>query len=372
MIAGGTFGNGVETNRQLVMRIIHIMKYALHGAGNVYAAIDLACTQAKLGHKVYVCSSVSDFDDLLRKHDVEFIHVNQSGSVAVSGFALVKLFWRLRALKPDIVHAHMMKSALLAAILRPILGFKLVTTVHNEFQKSAIAMRVGQRVIGVSEAVTQSMIQRGIAPAKMRTVPNGTINSPRRPLPAPMPMALQHPAIVTIAGMHPRKGIVDLMHASVIVAERFPTAHLYLVGTGPMHDEYKQLANTLRPNGITFCGHLDDPRPVLLAADVFVLASHSEPAALVLSEAREAGCAIVATDVGGNREMLSNGEAGVLVPPKNPAALADAIIGLLDDPAHMATMRANSTRDLYRFTMERVAADIEQVYRELVPSLNSV
>lgn len=150
------------------MRIIHIMKYALHGAGNIYAAINLACTQARLGHKVYVCSSVSDFDELLRKHDVEFIRVNQSGSVAVSGFALV---WRLPALKPDIVHAHMMKSALLAAILRPLLGVKLVTTVHNEFQKSAIAMRVGQRVIGVSGAVTQSMIRRGIAPAKMRTVP---------------------------------------------------------------------------------------------------------------------------------------------------------------------------------------------------------
>jgi len=160
------------------MRIIHIMKYALHGAGNVYAAIDLACTQAKLGHKVYVCSSVSDFDDLLRKHDVEFIHVNQSGSVAVSGFALVKLFWRLRALKPNIVHANMMK--ILAGILRPLLGVKLVTTVHNEFQKSAIAMRVGQRVIGVSEAVTQSMIRRGIAPAKRRTVPNGTGAKGRR------------------------------------------------------------------------------------------------------------------------------------------------------------------------------------------------
>ncbi len=109
---------------------------------------------------------MSDFDELLRQHDVEFIRVKQSGSVAVSGSALV---WRLRALKPNIVHANMMK--ILAAILRPLLGVKLVTTVHNEFQKSAIAMRVGQRVIGVSEAVTQSMIRRGVAPAKMRTVP---------------------------------------------------------------------------------------------------------------------------------------------------------------------------------------------------------
>jgi glycosyltransferase involved in cell wall biosynthesis len=139
-----------------------------------------------------------------------------------------------------------------------------------------------------------------------------------------------------------------------------------------MQEEYKRLAKAINPTSIIFYGHLDDPRPVLLAADVFVLASHSEPAALVLSEAREAGCAIVATNVGGNPEMLSHGEAGVLVPPKNPEALANAILGLLRDPSQMARLRANSSRDLYRFTMERVANDIEQVYRELLPQVSSV
>jgi len=353
------------------MKIFHIMKYALHGAGNVYAVLDLACTQAQLGHKVYICSSVSVFDDLLRKYGIEFIQINQTGKFGVLS-ALFKLYRVLRALQPDIVHAHMMKSALYAACLRPILGFKLVTTVHNEFQKSAIAMGVGQRVIGVSEAVTQAMIRRGVSASKMRTVLNGTINSARRPSPPPMPLTLQHPAIVTIGGMHPRKGMVDLIAAYKIVAARFPATHLYLVGSGPMLDEYMRLAHDISPMGITFCGHLDDPRPVLLAADIFVLASHSEPAGLVLCEAREAGCAIVATNVGGIPEMLSGGEAGVLVPPRSPEALAEAILGLLSDPSYMAKMRANAARDLHRFTMERVTAETEEVYRELLPQFSSV
>jgi glycosyltransferase involved in cell wall biosynthesis len=354
------------------MKIFHILKYAMHGAGNVYATVDLACAQAKQGHKVYICSSISEFDVLLSKYNVEFIKINQIGGLLTSFLALVKLFRVFRILRPDIVHAHMMKSALLAAALRPFLNFKLVTSVHNEFQNSAIAMGVGQRVIGVSEAVTQSMIKRGVSASKMRTVLNGTINSARHPPPLPPPAELAHPAILTIGGMHPRKGIVDLMHAYALVVKDFPTAHLYLIGSGPMENQYKAIAEKISKTGITFLGHIDDPRPALLASDVFVLASHSEPAGLVLSEAREAGCAIVATQVGGIPEMLSNGEAGVLVPSMRPDLIAHAIIELLRDPIYMAKMRANSQIDLHRFTMERVTADTERVYQELLPKLDSV
>jgi glycosyltransferase involved in cell wall biosynthesis len=302
----------------------------------------------------------------LARHNVKFLRLNQMGSPINSVTALFSLYAMLRRLRPDIVHAHMMKSALLAAALRPLLGFKLVTSVHNEFQRSAIAMGVGQRVIGVSHAVSKAMIGRGIAPAKIRTVLNGTLNSPRRPLPAPAPLVLRHPAVVTVCGLHPRKGIADLIAAFGIVAESFPGAHLYVVGSGPMEAEYKLLAQQTRPMDITFLGHIPDPRPVMLAADVFVLASHSEPAGLVLSEAREAGCAIVATDVGGIPEMLSDGSAGVLVPPRRPDLLAKAISNFLGDPSYSATMRQRTQHGLDRFTMERVASETEQIYMELL------
>jgi glycosyltransferase involved in cell wall biosynthesis len=346
--------------------IFHVLKYSLHGAGNVCAAVDLACTQAKLGHKVYVCSSVGSFDALLAEHGVESIRINQMGGAHVLVAAIARLHRTLREIKPDIVHAHMMMSALLAAALRPLLRFQLVTSVHNDFQRSAILMAVGQRVIGVSEAVSRSMIRRGVPASRMRTVLNGTIDSPRRPPPAPAPLALQRPAIVTVCGMHPRKGVPDLIAAYALVAAQCPDAHLYLIGSGPMQADYEALARATSQTGITFVGHLDDPRPYLLGADIFVLASHAEPAGLALCEAREAGCAIVATDVGGIPEMLDGGAAGILVPPRRPDRLAEAILGLARNPACLAEMRARARANLERFTMDRVARETEQVYRELV------
>lgn len=348
------------------MIIFHILKHAYHGAGNVCAVVDLACVQARQGHKVYVCSSVSDFDELLTAHGVTCVRINQIGGILVAAGALVQLYRTLREIRPDTVHAHMIISAILAAVLRPLLGYGLVTSVHNEFDRSAVVMRVGQRVIGVSEAVSRSMIRRGVPAARMRTVLNGSLDSARRPSPPPAALALRHPAIATVCGMHPRKGVPDLIRAFAIVAERAPSAHLYLVGSGPMLDEYKQLAEATRPGGITFFGHLDDPRPVLLGADIFVLASHAEPAGLVLCEAREAGCAVVASDVGGIPEMLDHGEAGILVPPARADLLAEALRGLIDDPAHLATMRAKARNNIGHFKIERVAADIERIYDELL------
>ena len=77
----------------------------------------------------------------------------------------------------------------------------------------------------------------------------------------------------------------------------------------------------------------DDPFPFLLGADIFVLPSHADPAPLVLSEAREAGCAIVATDVDGIPELLEHGKAGILVPVREPATLSEVLCSLVENSA---------------------------------------
>lgn len=348
------------------MKILHFLNHTVPANGHVCAMVDLACTQAALGHQVAVCSAGGGFDALLSQHGIEHVIVDQERKPAVLLAALGKTAAAIRRIKPDIVHAHMMTSAILAAILRPMLGFKLVTTVHNDFQRSAILMGLGQRVIGVSEAVSQAMIKRGISPKKMRTVLNGTLGSPRFPPPLPAPLDLQRPAILFIGGLHPRKGVDDLIKAFGIVAGQCPQAHLYLIGSGPFQEAYERLAEAKGKGGITFCGHQDDPRPYLLGGDIFVLASHAEPAGLVLSEAREAGCAVVATDVGGIPEMLDQGRAGILVPPSRPDLLAAALLPLLQNPGRLAQARANSQINIANLALSRVAGQTEQVYRELL------
>jgi glycosyltransferase involved in cell wall biosynthesis len=104
----------------------------------------------------------------------------------------------------------------------------------------------------------------------------------------------------------------------------------------------------------------------LLGSDLFVLASHAEPGALVLPEAREAGCAIVATSVDGIPEMLDNGKAGVLVPPRRPDLLADAIIKVLTDKALLADMRARARSNLDHFTVDRASKECISIYKSLL------
>jgi glycosyltransferase involved in cell wall biosynthesis len=348
------------------MKILHILNHTIPANGHVCAMVDLACTQASQGHQVYVCSAGGGFDALLYEHGVEHVIVDQTRKPGILLAALFKAHKAFRRIRPDIVHAHMMTSAILAAVLRPLVSFKLVTTVHNEFQRSAILMGLGQRVIGVSAVVSQAMIKRGISPQKMRTVLNGTIGSPRFPPPLPAPEILRHPAILFLGGMHPRKGVDDLINAFGIVSKECPQAHLYLVGSGPHQPEYERLAAAQSKDGITFCGHIPDPRPYLLGADIFVLASHAEPAALVLSEAREAGCAVVATNVGGIPEMLEGGHAGILVPAGRPDLLAQALLPLLQNTENLAQARASSQINIARMSLQRVSEETLLVYQELL------
>lgn len=192
---------------------------------------------------------------------------------------------------------------------------------------------------------------------------NGTIGSPRLSACTPPPKGLNRPAIVFVGGLHPRKGVDDLITGFAKVCALTPRAFLYLVGDGPYRDTYKHLAfETGFGDRIHFCGFQADPRPYLLGADLFVLPSHAEPGGLVLPEAREAGCAIIATSVGGNSEMLDGGRAGLLVSPRRPDVLAEAMARVLKDRKLLSDMRTQSQLNLDRFTVERAAKDCESVY----------
>ena len=101
-----------------------------------------------------------------------------------------------------------------------------------------------------------------------------------------------------------------------------------------------------------------------------MLPSQADPAPLVIPEAREAGCAIIATAVDGIPELLENGEAGVLVPPRDKAALAEAIIALLTDRDLRSTIRARSQRNIKRMSLTRVAEETLEVYRDALSPNN--
>jgi glycosyltransferase involved in cell wall biosynthesis len=347
------------------LRILHVLKHTGRLNGNVHAAIDLACEQRRLGNDVAVCSGGGSFDALLASNGVEVIVVGQGPKALTSLAATARLVRLVLRWRPDVVHAHMMTSAILAWPACQFSRVPLITTVHNEFQKSAILMGLGKRVIAVSQAVGRSMEKRGIPASRIRVVLNGTIGAARLEAMDRTPKKLSRPSVVFLGGLHPRKGVSDLLEAFSTVHARFPTAHLTIIGEGPYLAEYENMANSL-DGTVTFAGSQENPRSYLLAADIFVLPSRNDPAPLVISEAREARCAIVATDVDGIPELLEFGKAGILVPPSDPPRLGAAISSLIESQDTLALWRQNSQINIERLGIDRVARDTIGVYNEVV------
>ena len=345
------------------MRIFHLLNHTCRMNGHVHAAVDLACAQVRLGHSAAIVSGGGDFDDLLAANNVEIMELNCERRPATLLKSLYTLLGLVRGWLPDVVHAHMMTSAVLAWPVCHLVGVPLVTTVHNEFEKSSILMGLGTRVIAVSEAVGRSMRKRGIPASRLDVVLNGTIGAARFAGRDRSPRRLDSPAVVFVGGLHPRKGLLDLFAAWEIVHRQNPTACLYIVGDGPHREEYtNRVASMNCCNSVTFVGAQDDAFQFLLGADVFVLPSLADPAPLVLSEAREAGCAVVATDVDGIPELLERGKAGIIVPVRDPVALAAAILSLIQDPATLREWREKSQFNIDYLRIERVAQQTLKIY----------
>lgn len=351
------------------MRILHLLNDVRElGNGIINLAVDLACVQAKSGCQVSVASAGGEYEALLATYGVQHFVLNQARRPLPLLQAPVRFGKIIRTVQPDIVHAHMMTGVVLAAAFRPG-SYRLVSTVHNEFQCSAVLMGFADRVIAVSQAVADAMEQRGIASQKLRVVRNGTVGAPRlQRSPSGIVPVLHCPAITTVAGMQDRKGIAELIAAFEQTAATVPQAHLYLVGDGPDRIKYEQQAQASScRDRIHFLGFQPEPMRFLQTTDIFVLASRREPFGLVLAEAREAGCAIIASHVDGIPEALDHGQAGILVPPADVNAIATVLQQLLTQPEQLQQWQHRAQQNLDWLSVERMHHETLAVYRELHP-----
>jgi glycosyltransferase involved in cell wall biosynthesis len=347
------------------LRILHVANHTRRQNGNVHAAVDMACAQAALGHDVAMCSAGGEFDPVLRANNVAVEVVPELARAGAAPAAAIRLRRLVAARQIEIVHAHMMRSAGLSWTATRLSPARLVTTVHNAFEKAAVLMGLGDRVIAVSGAVFDGMRRRGMPAARLRMVLNGTLGTARHAFePPPLPMKLARPAALCVAGLHPRKGIHDLLAGFSKARSVRPELHLYLVGGGPCEHEYRAAAEH-DASHVHFCGPVTDPRPYMLGADVLVLASHADPAPLVIPEAREAGLAIIATRVDGIPELLEGGRAGLLVAPHAPGEIAAALLAVLADDRSLADHRARSQINLRHLSLERAVQETLAIYAEV-------
>ncbi len=353
------------------MRIVHLLKHGAEANGHVHLAVDLACAQADAGHQVWFVQSWGSYSDVLAEHGVQVVRVPEPTGVAGALRSLTALVRLLRRVRPDLTHAHMMSSAALGWLAGRLTSTPMLTTVHNSFDRHAVLMRLGAVVVAVSEADRRLLVDQGFSRRRTVVVLNGASESPReRWVPTepgnPEPEPLR-PSVMTLSGLHGRKGIHDVLQAFALLQREFADWHLNIVGSGPEREPLEQLAAELGLQGRAhFLGGSRDPAHLLTRTEVFVSASTAEPFGLVVAEARAAGTAVVATSVGGVPEVLDDGRAGILVPPEDPPALAAALRSLMADDGLRARWAERARHGAEYFSVARMARDYEQVYRRLL------
>ena len=347
------------------VRVLHLANsLSNHGNGIVNVAVDLAIEQAARGVTVAFATGGGGWTPLLEASGVACLLAPQTGAKAALGNSL-RLLGLLRRFRPTIVHSHMRNGLALVLPWCHLLRIPVVMHVHNIHDRDYGVTRLPSRVIAVSHAVLETLAQQGTPRSRLRVVWNGMLGSKRLPA-ASAPAMLEHPAIVSVAGMMHRKGIAELIEAFALVSRDRPDAHLYLVGGGSEQTLYEGVAEaTGVGEHIHFTGFQPDPRPYLEAADLFVLASRRESFGLVIIEARAAGCAIIGSDVDGIPELLDHGASGVLTPPGDAPALAEAMASLLDDPERRATLQERAREGLERFSVSRMTDEVMAIYKEL-------
>jgi glycosyltransferase involved in cell wall biosynthesis len=356
------------------MNIVHMLPHFKNdGNGVVYAAVDLACAQSADGYAIAcIGSGRGSLTSLLSDCSVASYVVAAPKPRWFGKLRhLSQLFHLLRELHPQVVHAHSVPTAIMAKLLQPLLGYKLVTSVHNGSRLKNILLAVGDRVVCVSDSVAEGMKRLHISQARIRIVRNGPLGSLRRPAgdAATVDIGIEKPAIVTVAALHTHKGIHDLIEAFALARKSIPELSLYILGKGPEKLPLQlQTARLGCKDSIHFEGFVRDPRPYLTRADVFVLPSHREAFGLALAEAREAGCAVVGTDTGGIPEVLEGGRAGIIVPVGDPARLGQVLVTLLSDPHLLEAWRHRAVSNLCWLHISRVSRETTAIYAELLSS----
>ena len=348
------------------MKIMHLLKHGVSGNGHVHVAVDLACVQADAGNEVVFASSGGSYDELLRAHNVEVATLPPAGGVVGTGRSALALLALTRRFRPDVIHAHMMSSAVLGFGVSKIVGTPLVTTVHNSFEKHSVLMRLGQVVVAVSDAERRLLLSRGYPGKKVVTVLNGAAGSPRETLVGEYLGPLARPCVITLSGLHRRKAVGDVIAAFAQALPTSPDWHLNVVGWGADRERLEAMVADLGLDGsVHFLGSTLTPRALLEEADVFATATLADPCPLTIGEARAAGCAIVATAVGGIPETLEHGRAGQLTPPSDPAAMATVFRTLMTDGEALRSWRSRARQGAEYFTVHRVSQDYLRVYESV-------
>ena len=315
---------------------------------------------------------------MLEEADVKHTHLGRRSKCDVHRFAaLVSLVRRERF---DVLHAHMFGSNLWGTLIGRACRVPVVLAHEQTWSYEGEPLRrwIDGRVIGrlatrfvaVSSLDAERMVSvERVPPEKIVVIPNAYVPRPRSPdgdLRRELGIGSSTPLIAVVAVLRPQKALSVLLSAFALVVDTVPDAQLAIAGHGPCRSELEELARELGlEHRVRFLGRRNDVDAILRAADVAAMSSDYEGTPLVAFECIANRTPLVATAVGGLPDIVDDGRTGILVPPRNPTALADALISLLGDSARRERIASAAAERLEEFTIEAAASRFATLYETL-------
>lgn len=296
-----------------------------------------------------------DLIQLIREERVQVMHLNSFGS---------QQFGRLASAItgiPTVLHAH---------------GLTDYPRAWYQRLLDRVLARYTSKAIAVSKDVRNAYVaERFIGEDKFVVMPNGIALDEFEPLDASECTEVKqrfgipesHYVVGTITRLREEKGNEDFIQAAPRVLECYPNTCFVIVGEGPRLYALKALARSLGiEHQVIFTGFCDDIRSILGIFHVNVVSTLAEGCSNAVLEAMAMGKATVATNVSGIREVLTDGKTAALVPPRNPAVMAERIIHLLGNTAEREKLAGGVRSATHRYSIDVYVRSLEKIYRDVM------
>jgi len=330
-------------------------------------------------YKFYVCSLREKPDDLFQEisqyaETTNLKIKNKFNPLAITG--LIKLF---RKINPDIIHSHLFQARFYSTIAHFFYNRSvLITHKHNNVNPKKhnififfemISIFFNKKIIAISNSVKKSLIKYELIPSsKIFVLQNGVDYQKFNGIAKSKIISNNEQIIIgTVCRLEEQKGIRYLLLAMKIILTKFPTVQLEIVGDGSLLDELKELTQKIGiSNSVNFFGKFAEVIPFYKRMNIFVLPSIYEGFGIVLLEAMAAGIPVVATNVDGISEVVIDKESGLLVPPKNPEGIANAVINIIENSELTEKLVMEGYKRAALFDIKEHVIKLDNFYKKLL------
>jgi len=347
-----TVTEGMASQSPLVVHVIY--RLAMGGLENGLVNLINRMPVERYRHAIVCIDDYTEFRERIQRKDVEVYALHKRPGIDLGAYVR---FWRLmRRLRPAIVHTRNLGAlefqfpAWLAGVRHRVQGEHGRDTSDLQGTNWKYLMfRKGMRpLVSRYVALSQNLANwletsAGAAPQKISQIYNGVDTEQFYPVKCRLPLPIEHfvpqdgIVIGTIGRMQPEKDQLTLVCAFIALLDTVEKGRerlrLVLIGDGLLREQAQALLREAKAEHLAWLpGARDDAPKMMQALDIFVLPSLIEGVSNTILEAMATGLPVVATAVGGNPELVNNGETGLIVPPADDAAMSQAIHRYIDNP----------------------------------------